>query len=86
MVEEDAAAAAAEPGRRSSRPAPSLRRSPWSAVLAEVKEGGKGAAESSSSSSLGRGAGGEGLEVEEGSGSLPLSAAWAAGALGQGGA
>jgi hypothetical protein len=32
-------AAAAEPGRRSSRPAPSRRSRPWSAVLAEVKEG-----------------------------------------------
>jgi hypothetical protein len=31
-----------EEGRRSSRPAPSLRMPPWMAVLAEVKDWGKG--------------------------------------------
>jgi hypothetical protein len=31
-----------EEGRRSSRPAPSLRMPPWRAVLAEVKDWGKG--------------------------------------------
>ena len=58
-----------EDGRRSSRPAPSLRRRPWRAVLAEVKGSGKVTSVSLS------GAGGEGWSEEAGSGSLPLSAA-----------
>jgi len=48
-----------EEGRRSSRPAPSLRRRPWRAVLAEVKDWGKGTSASSS------GTGGEGWSEEE---------------------
>jgi hypothetical protein len=55
-----------EEGRRSSRPAPSLRRRPWRAVLAEVKDWGKGASESSS------GAGGEGGGVAAGVGAGAL--------------
>jgi hypothetical protein len=48
-----------EEGRRSSRPAPSLRRRPWRAVLAEVKDWGKGASE------LRRVLGRERLEADE---------------------